>query len=458
MKENEREQANPLPAAGGLPMGKIHFLLMVLVLLFSALLLVCSWRILEGYSALERATEDYIARQQDAADLQAGSDYLTQQARYFAFTGDRRYLDNYFFEAEVTKRRDSALQSLEDSVGQDEKAYLALSAAMERSLLLMQQEYRSMRLMVESRGYPLDAFPQEVRDVALTEEERNMKPERQAEEALGLMFDKEYREAKDYITGSVTACIEQLMDDQNALRLDASHRLLSLLKYQQIYVGLLLASVLTGTVLAFLLIYRPLRRGLACVRSGELFPVEGGAEIRLLASSYNEMFEENRKSRERHNYDATHDILTNLYNRKAYEDILSSLNERTVALLLIDVDRFKGINDTYGHAIGDRILSKVALTLRDNFRADDYVCRVGGDEFAVIMTNMSSDLGEMIRVKVQKANAILQDPDDGLPPVTLSAGAAFGDRVKPSGSIFRDADAALYTVKRNGRNGFLIYE
>ena len=79
-------------------------------------------------------------------------------------------------------------------------------------------------------------------------------------------------------------------------------------------------------------------------------------------------------------------------------------------------DGFKSFNDTYGHETGDKVLTKVAYTLRGRFRSDDFICRIGGDEFAVIMTNASSSLRNMVEDKIQMANEILQSPKDGLPP------------------------------------------
>lgn len=75
--------------------------------------------------------------------------------------------------------------------------------------------------------------------------------------------------------------------------------------------------------------------------------------------------------------------LTELLNRGSYERILNiyETGERPFALILIDVDTFKSVNDTYGHAMGDTILQKVATLLKRTFRSIDYVCRIGGDEF-----------------------------------------------------------------------------
>ena len=108
------------------------------------------------------------------------------------------------------------------------------------------------------------------------------------------------------------------------------------------------------------------------------------------------------------------------------------------------MDVFKEVNDTFGHGIGDQILRKVASVLKKQFRNIDYVCRIGGDEFAVIMVNSASDE--------------LSNPTDILPAVSLSVGVAFSDRKNPKGSISNDADAALYYIKEHGRHNCGFYE
>ena len=93
-------------------------------------------------------------------------------------------------------------------------------------------------------------------------------------------------------------------------------------------------------------------------------------------------------------HQAEHDPLTELLNRRSFDKILKLYeeDESSFALILADVDTFKSINDTCGHAAGDRILKKVAALLQSMFRSVDYVCRIGGDEFAIIMVDMTREL------------------------------------------------------------------
>lgn len=144
-----------------------------------------------------------------------------------------------------------------------------------------------------------------------------------------------------------------------------------------------------------------------------------------------------------------------LLNRRSFDQILSlyEKDRSSFALILADVDIFKQINDTCGHDTGDRILKRVAALLHTTFRSIDYVCRIGGDEFAVIMVDMRRELYYTIPDKIAEINGLLAVPEDGLPAVSLSAGVAFSDENGFCGSLFRAADSALYTAKAHGRCG-----
>lgn len=171
--------------------------------------------------------------------------------------------------------------------------------------------------------------------------------------------------------------------------------------------------------------------------------------------TYNQVYQENEETQKLVRHQAEHDALTDLLNRGAYEKILNiyEKGDTPFALILVDVDTFKSVNDTYGHAIGDIILKKVAKLLKTAFRSIDYVCRIGGDEFSIIMVEMTSDLKYTIEDKIKAVNEQLAKAEEDVPAVSLSVGVAFSDRENPEDTIFKDADKALYHVKENGRNG-----
>jgi two-component system, cell cycle response regulator len=153
------------------------------------------------------------------------------------------------------------------------------------------------------------------------------------------------------------------------------------------------------------------------------------------------------------------DSLTGLYNQRYLRRHLSGLMEsgqgRHLAVLMVDVDHFKSVNDRFGHASGDRALRLIADSLRINTRVFDSVARYGGEEFVVVMPGTNADeaiaAGERLRSAVEAIRFSTLDNDPI--PLTVSVGIACTPSAKGSSELLlHAADAALYDAKRNGRN------
>ena len=157
-------------------------------------------------------------------------------------------------------------------------------------------------------------------------------------------------------------------------------------------------------------------------------------------------------------FKATHDPLTDVYNRAGYNLLISRMEFWKTIMLLIDGDCFKSVNDTYGHETGDKVLQKIANTVKQHFRSEDYVCRIGGDEFVVLMTHSESDQKEQIIRRINHINKTLSEGNDQIPPVTVSVGIAHGRNATDAEDFFKHADLALYETKNNGKNGYTFYE
>ena len=152
-----------------------------------------------------------------------------------------------------------------------------------------------------------------------------------------------------------------------------------------------------------------------------------------------------------------HDQLTGAKNRHAMNEKLASLaNGGSLGIIYSDVMGLKQINDDFGHQAGDEALIYACENLKAHF-PDKCVYRIGGDEFAVIMVDVTSDLKYTIEDKLKYVGEELAKTEGEVPAVTLSVGVAFSDRKNPGESIFKDADKALYHVKENGRNGCAFY-
>lgn len=168
---------------------------------------------------------------------------------------------------------------------------------------------------------------------------------------------------------------------------------------------------------------------------------------------------EEKRFEQKMTYLVEHDPLTKTMNRAAFNRIALYLKQASfaVAFLMIDINDFKAINDTYGHGTGDMILKRVAKLLLQAFRASDYVIRMGGDEFAVLLTECSPSRGKAaIGEKIAAINKTLRTPEAGLPAVSISAGVAFS-QVGYYDALYAQADAALYDAKAAGDLAYVVY-
>ena len=165
-------------------------------------------------------------------------------------------------------------------------------------------------------------------------------------------------------------------------------------------------------------------------------------------------------------YQSNHDGLTALPNRQRFSEQLGESlaearrSEKTVAVLLLDLDRFKTINDTLGHAVGDELLKQASERLSESLRGNDSVARLGGDEFAVVLTAMESPEGAAVAAR--RVLSVLQAPFN-IGGHELHTSASIGISLFPrdgaeAEALLQNADIALYHAKDQGRNTFRYYD
>jgi diguanylate cyclase (GGDEF)-like protein len=162
---------------------------------------------------------------------------------------------------------------------------------------------------------------------------------------------------------------------------------------------------------------------------------------------------------------ATHDALTDLPNRELLSETIAAWGDRAaaedheVSLLFIDLDRFKMVNDHWGHQIGDELLCEVASRLCAQVRGEDLVCRIGGDEFVIALASPShSALAESLADRVLAEFARPFELSVGSVIVSASIGVATSRGGAQALELIRDADTAMYKAKGSGRNAYALFD
>ena len=449
-------------ALKGFRIQSLSLWLVAFTLIISVLIGIGIVQVMKDYYELAQRTREYVFAQEDARDLLFGSNYLTDQARLYAVTKDHDYAEAYFTEVHESRRRDLALEALEVHLrGRNEDALNTSKEAMELSNALMVLEIHSMKLAALSAGEDMGSLAREIQDYQLTGEELSWTAQQQADASIELVFGEEYRAMKGQIEAKMSDVTRSVIEICERDQAESEGTMKNALIRQSIYTVLVVILVIFSYIMIAVLILRPIRIYVNCIKNNNFLEITGAYEFKYLAATYNNVYEMTMEQQNMLRKKAERDALTGLLNRQAFEQLKSQLriSSEPLAFLIIDVDVFKSINDNYGHDVGDQALIKVARLLDENFRKVDYVLRIGGDEFAVIMEKTGPDKKPIIRSKIEAINEILQHPEDEavFPKYSVSVGIAFSEKGFYD-DLFQQTDQALYQTKENGRCGYKFYE
>ena len=162
---------------------------------------------------------------------------------------------------------------------------------------------------------------------------------------------------------------------------------------------------------------------------------------------------------------ATQDALTGLFNRRYLNNIFSywlqraELNELPISIIMVDIDHFKLVNDSFGHSIGDDMLVALSRLIKGSIRSSDLACRLGGEEFLLVLPDANPSIAFRRIEKIREEFAVLNQSLKPIFPtmVTFSAGiATYPQDGRDLDELLKNADRALYCAKQNGRNQTVI--
>lgn len=436
----------------GISLRRMSVILGAVFLVVSVLLLVFTILTMGQFRLTEKNARDYIIWQQNTGLLQAGSDELTYDARAFSVTGDKRYVEAYFKEVNETRRRDKALETVKEAVS-DSGVHMHLDNAMQTSVTLMNIEYYSMRLVIDAMNYNITEFPDVLQAIELDPEDELLSPGEKMQLAENMVIDESYHWYKNLIEDELKQCVNLLAESTEVTISDSFETLRFLFILQVIMIFVILIIIALLIMVIWSQVIRPMIQAVDEMTGRKFLTPHGAKEFILLVNAYNKMFEDQRSQRDMLKFEATHDVMTGLINRAGFYNICAESDLSTTAIIMIDIDDFKNINDKHGHDVGDKALVHVANELKKNFRSDDKICRLGGDEFVVVMNGVEDTEGfrRIIAEKVVKVNNGLLNGGSENPDLSISCGVAFGTAEDTTESIMKKADKQLYYVKNNGK-------
>lgn len=452
MPENNKKSVKGVKAQS------FNAIIMISGCLLTLFVFCTSITIKSKYDDVVSTMNDYSECNKAIYELKAASDYLTNVVRLFSLHHDTIYMQNYFYELDELKRREMAVDIVEMS-HQGDTPDINLKSALFESKLLEKTEIYAMKLICDAIHLGDEDIPEAVKKIHYNDGDILLADEAKLAKANDLLYGRDYSITKDRIYYYTNYALSSLINSYITEQTTNDRSINTIFFQQTVFVAFLFIACVVFYVYLMKQILIPLYNNLGCIQKGSKMKLKGSYEVKYIASAYNALCDKNAITASTLKHKAEHDPLTGLINRSAFDQIKEALadSDEPIAYLIIDIDLFKQINDEYGHLIGDEVLKKISNLLMEQFRATDYVARIGGDEFAVIMTKFGLTPVDIIQRKITELNTRLQNIEEGMPPVSLSVGVAFSENGYVS-KIEEDADKALYNVKRGGRCNCSFYD
>ena len=436
----------------GISLRLISWIISIFVMVISTTLIVSLGLVYHQNKVVNEISANCITLEKYANDVQSASDYLTAEVRLFVVNADKKYMDAYFEEANVTKRRETALEEihrLSENTSKHEEIHSNISAAIAESKDLMNLEFYAMKLICVKESISFAEYP-EVANANI----EGVAPADYKNAAIEAVLGSEYARSKEKISYHINLGLQIIDNLMGENQKEAERNLHSLIVFQSVVIGVNIAFAFAVIVVLFFQIIKPINETLESIEKNEEVTAFGTREFNYLVDTYNEAHSQNETVKEKLRYEAEHDKLTNLYNRTGYASLYRIMRLSKTLYVLLDVDKFKEINDKYGHDMGDRVLIKLAKTLDTEFMEGNIsIFRIGGDEFAILINDIDKDQCQPIIERLEKINDVLAVPQGKIPAFSISVGIAHGDEEDTTDTLFKKADNALYKVKQSGKSG-----
>ena len=443
-------------ARHGIRLSRVNIVLLAVTVIGSIGIIIATNRLNSAYQQLIEETEKYINTQQDAGMIEEFSGSMLSESRSFLQTGDPAHVMAFYSQMDVIRRQ------LDSSGTSETKGTAAsdryLEEAVEAFRTLAEQDAYAMRLKAETLPVSLGSYPAEFAGTEIRPEDAILDAEQKLAKAQEILDRTDYSAIRsrlsDRVDASHRAASETVQQQMGVTTARIRQELLLLRTFGVIFLVIAVLAMLSN----LLLIILPINRSVSNLDNREEIPEQGSFEMRNLARVYNEVLRDSTEKQEELEYSATHDALTGVYNRAAFDREYDRCRNDRIGIAIVDVDGFKHYNDVYGHDMGDHVLRRVTETIGSKFRKEDHISRIGGDEFVIIMKNTGSAQSEDIKLKIDEINEeLVKERRKGMPPISVSVGAAFWDRENPGPDILKDADKALLQMKQNGKLGCRIY-
>lgn len=401
-------------------------------------------------------TNIYIDGQISLITVKSDSDRMIERVRSFVATGNEEFLQEY---VENLIDQETRSKSFEETINKlkNTASYDRLLSAIDHINEMIVLEMHSIKLAIDGYGIDGSKYSKNLDLPELSAEEKKLSDSEKIAEANDLLYNDVYQSVRDNFVEDIDHCIDELTQITSQYREDSYDIITQQQNRQRLAVTASLLLVIGNVILFWIYIVRPLITNTNHIEKGEYLEVKGLEEVQILSDAYNRMYERVERDKEKLSYEASHDSLTGLLNRNAYNFQLRQLDGKDFCFILLDVDDFKGFNDTYGHDVGDKVLQKISRVLSTNVRSEDLIFRLGGDEFAIVLQGVRNENRDVIEKKMEKIRNDLLKKDDDTPVIRISLGASFSDGKLDIDKKYKEADIALYRAKEE-KNKLVFYE